>query len=55
MKITITIDVPKLKTTKAAQEFALNVCEHLTETLNDDNSLKCFWTHVPKIRKDTKS
>lgn len=55
MKITIILEVPRLKKTDDAQDYALNLVEHIAETFNDDNSIKCFWTHVPKIIKDTKS
>jgi hypothetical protein len=53
MKVQLILNVPKLKTTKEAQDFVLNLAEHVLDTFNDDNSIKEFWTRVPN-RKDTK-
>ena len=55
MKVQLVLDIPKLKTTKEAQDFASNLCEHVVETFNDDNSIRAMQYTVPKIRKDKKS
>lgn len=48
MKVQIVLDVPKLKTTKDAQEFATELANHILDTFNDDQSITAFWTSVPK-------
>ncbi len=53
MKITFTIDVPKLKTTKDGQDFGKNLCEHLVDTFNDDDSIKSLSYSVPKQGRDS--
>jgi|CXWL01.1.fsa_nt_gi hypothetical protein len=50
MKITLILDVPKIKTVKGGQEFATILAEHIVETFNDDTSIKSVLTSVPKER-----
>ncbi len=50
MKITLIVDIPKIKSVKTAQDYATCLAEHLIETFNDDNSIKSVLTSVPKER-----
>ena len=51
MKITLVVDVPKLKTMKDGVDFATNLAEHIVETFNDDDSIKSMSYSVPTTRK----
>lgn len=48
MKVSITLNVPKLKTQEDGQDFAYSLCQHIAETFNDDCSIKEFITRVPR-------
>jgi hypothetical protein len=50
MKITLVLDIPKIKSVKTAQDYATCLAEHLIDTFNDDNSIKSVLTSVPKER-----
>ncbi len=52
MKVQITLDVPKLTRTDDAQEYALDLVNHIADTFNDDCSIRTFWTKVPKVGKE---
>lgn len=51
MKITLVVDVPKLRTTQEGQDFASALADHIVETFNDDTSIKSVVTSVPKQQK----
>jgi len=51
MKITLVVDVPKLKTMKDGVDFATNLAEHIVETFNDDYSIRSVVTSVPPQRR----
>ncbi|MDH5667847.1 MAG: hypothetical protein OEY86_07550 [Nitrospira sp.] len=44
MKITLVLDVPKLRTKRAASDFSTALAEHIVETFNDDTSIKSLKT-----------
>lgn len=48
MNVSITLNVPKLKTQAEAKDFVYSLCQHIAETFNDDCSIKEFITRVPK-------
>jgi hypothetical protein len=51
MKITLILDIPKIKSVKTGQDYATCLAEHLVDTFNDDNSIKSILTSVPKERE----
>ena len=51
MKITLILDIPKIKSLKTAQEYATCLAEHLVDTFNDDCSIKSVMTALPKESK----
>lgn len=48
MKVSITLNVPKLKTQEEAQQFVSALCRHIAETFNDDCSIQEFITRIPR-------
>lgn len=42
MKIQLTIEMEGLRSTKQAREVGENIADHLFDTFNDDNSIKCI-------------
>ncbi len=48
MKVSITLNIPKLKTQKEAHDFVTNLCQHIAETFNDDCSIIEFFTRIPR-------
>jgi hypothetical protein len=53
MKITLILNVPKLKTTHDGQAFASSLAEHIVDTFNDDCSIESVKTSVPCTEKWT--
>lgn len=51
MKITLVLDVPKLKTVQAGQDFAASLAEHIVDTFNDDCSIRSILSSVPKEKE----
>ena len=51
MKITLVIDVPKIRTTKEGTDFAASLAEHIVETYSDDCSIKSIASFVPNERR----
>lgn len=52
MKITLTIDVPKLATTKDAQEYGRRLAEWVVECpINEDASIQGITSTVHNIKK----
>lgn len=48
MKVSLTLNVPKLKTQKEAQDFVSSLCQHIADTFNDDCSITEFYTRIPR-------
>lgn len=48
MKVQLVLDIPKLKTTKEAQDWCASLAEHLVDAFNDDDSIKAITYTVPK-------
>lgn len=48
MKVQLVLDIPKLKTTKEAQDWCASLAEHLVDAYNDDDSIKAITYTVPK-------
>lgn len=51
MKITLVLNVPKLKTQQQGTDFATSLAEHIVDTFNDDYSIESVMTAVPKAQK----
>lgn len=51
MKITVVLDVPKLKSRRDSEEFAASLADHIVETFNDDTSIKSIKTSYIINRK----